>query len=81
MNDFFELVRPYTKVRMLGSAAMSLVNVSKGASEIYSEKNIMLWDVAAGIAIVDGAGGIYKMNEAADKWSYNVTASNGCFSI
>ena len=26
MNDFFELVRPYTKVRMLGSAAISLVN-------------------------------------------------------
>ena len=81
MKGFWNMVRPYAKVRMLGSAAMSLVNVGKGAAEVYSEKNIMLWDVAAGIAIVDGAGGVYKMNEATDKWSYDITASNGRFSI
>ena len=81
MNDFFELVKPYAKVRMLGSAAMSLVNVSKGASEIYSEKNIMLWDVAAGLAIIVGAGGIYKIKKTSEKWSYNVSASNGHFSL
>jgi len=81
MNDFIELVRPYAKVRMLGSAAMSLVNVSKGASEIYSEKNIMLWDVAAGLAIIVGAGGIYKIKATSEKWSYDVSASNGHFSL
>ena len=80
MNDFFELVKPYNKVRMLGSAAMSLVNVSRGASEIYAEKNIMLWDVAAGLAIIVGAGGIYKIEETSEKWCYDVFASNGYFS-
>ena len=30
---------------MLGSAAVSLVNVAKGSIDVYSEKNIMLWDV------------------------------------
>jgi len=42
---------------MLGSAAVSLVNVAKGSIDVYSEKNIMLWDVAAGLAIIQGAGG------------------------
>jgi len=77
MKGFCNMVRPYAKVRMLGSAAMSLNYVARGKSDVYSEKNIMLWDVAAGIAIVDGAGGVYKMDKAFDQWSYDVTVSNG----
>ena len=42
---------------MLGSAAVSLVNVAKESIDVYSEKNIMVWDVAAGLAIIQGAGG------------------------
>ena len=81
MNDFFELVKPYAKVRMFGSAAMSLVCVGKGSSEIYAEKNIMLWDVAAGLAIIEGAGGIYHIKKTSEKWSYNVFATNGHFHL
>ena len=81
IQDFFELVKPYAKVRMLGSAAISLVNVGKGSSEIYTEKNIMLWDVAAGLAIIEGAGGIYHIKNTSEKWSYNVYASNGHFHL
>tara|TARA_B110000008_G_scaffold72640_1_gene73755 strand:- start:9119 stop:9874 length:756 start_codon:yes stop_codon:yes gene_type:complete len=79
MKDFFELVKPFAKVRMFGSAAISLVHVSKGSSEIYCEKNIMLWDVAAGLAIIEGSGGAYKIEETSKKWSYNVLATNGQF--
>ncbi len=57
MQYFWRMVSPYAKVRMLGSAAVSLVNVARGAADVYSERNIMLWDVAAGLAIVEGAGG------------------------
>ena len=64
---------------MFGSAAISLVHVSKGSSEIYCEKNIMLWDVAAGLAIIEGSGGAYKIEETSKKWSYNVLATNGQF--
>ncbi len=81
MNDFFLLVKPYAKVRMLGSAAMSLINVSKGSSEIYSEKNIMLWDVAAGLAIIEGAGGSYTIKKTSEKWCYDISATNGHFSL
>ena len=54
MQNFWRLIKPYAKVRMLGSAAVSLLNVAKGSADVYSEQNIMLWDVAAGIAIVEG---------------------------
>jgi myo-inositol-1(or 4)-monophosphatase len=77
LKDFFEMVSPYAKVRMLGSAAISLVNVGCGISDVYSERSIMLWDVAAGIAIVEGAGGKHIMSKSSDEWSYDVTAYNG----
>ncbi len=47
----------WRKVRMLGTAALSLSFVSCGRSDAYWESNIMLWDVAAGCALVKAAGG------------------------
>ena len=47
----------YLKVRMLGSAAMSLAYVARGSIDVYWEDHIKLWDVAAGIALVQAAGG------------------------
>jgi myo-inositol-1(or 4)-monophosphatase len=76
MKDFSRVVRSYAKVRMLGSAAVSLLHVASGSADSYSEQNIMLWDVAAGLAIVDGAGGRRAMEKADSKWCYNVFASN-----
>jgi myo-inositol-1(or 4)-monophosphatase len=76
MKDFWRTVRPYAKVRMFGSAAVSLVHVATGSADAYSEQNIMLWDVAAGLAIVDGAGGGSVMEKAGSNWCYRVFASN-----
>lgn len=67
----------YAKVRMLGSASLSLIQVARGAADAYSERNIMLWDVAAGLAILQGAGGYYSMQAADAAYSFNVFASNG----
>lgn len=36
----------------------------------------MLWDVAAGLAIVEGAGGSHVATQTNVEWSYNVIASN-----
>ena len=47
----------YLKVRMLGSAAMSLAYVARGTADVYWEDHIKLWDVAGGIALVQAAGG------------------------
>ena len=66
---------------MLGSAAVSLFNVAKGSADYYFEKNIMLWDVAAGLAILSGAGGSYEINETMTKNIVDVKASNGIVKV
>lgn len=47
----------WRKVRMIGSAALSLSWVSQGKFDGYSETGIKWWDVAGGLALVEGAGG------------------------
>jgi myo-inositol-1(or 4)-monophosphatase len=49
--------REWKKIRMLGSAALSLSWVAMGRLDGYAETNIMWWDVAAGLALVGAAGG------------------------
>jgi myo-inositol-1(or 4)-monophosphatase len=76
MRGFWRMVKPYAKVRMLGSAAASLVQVARGAADLYAESSIMLWDVAAGVAIVEGAGGQCVINSSGPQWCYDVIAAN-----
>ena len=76
LKNFYRRVSHFAKVRMLGSAAMSLVYVAKGTADVYSEQNIMLWDVAAGLAIVKGAGGSVHFHPGTIEHSLNVYASN-----
>src|SRR5205814_8035180 len=57
LGDFVERVRAYKKIRLLGSAALSLAYVASGRIDAYVERDIKLWDVAAGIALVRAAGG------------------------
>lgn len=54
---FANSVGAYRKVRLLGSAALSLGWVARGWLDAYREDGIYFWDVAAGLAIVLGAGG------------------------
>ena len=44
--------------RMIGSAAMAAIYVAAGKAETYKENGIFLWDIAAGAAIVEAAGGL-----------------------
>ena len=48
----------WKKIRMIGSAAMASVYVASGKAETYKENGIFLWDIAAGAAIVNSAGGL-----------------------
>ena len=68
---------PFAKIRMLGAASLSLLNVARGAAEIYAECDIMIWDVAAGLAIVEGAGGVFNMTKGRHPDAFDVFASNG----
>jgi myo-inositol-1(or 4)-monophosphatase len=52
----------WRKVRMLGSAACALAYVAAGRADAYRESGAMLWDVAAGCALVAAAGGATRLS-------------------
>ncbi|MCC6472868.1 MAG: inositol monophosphatase [Burkholderiales bacterium] len=74
---FFAAVRPYAKVRMLGAASIALLQVARGAADAYAEEEVMLWDVAAGLALVLGAGGRIEFAPGRDPHALRVRADNG----
>ena len=51
----------WRKVRMIGSAATALAYVAAGRAEAYRESGSMIWDVAAGCALVKAAGGAFSI--------------------
>jgi myo-inositol-1(or 4)-monophosphatase len=66
----------FKKIRMLGTAALSLAWVAAGKLDAYFERDIMIWDVAAGLALVEGAGGAYVMSPGRSPCSFDVLAAN-----
>lgn len=76
LDRFVAKLKGFKKVRMIGSAAMSLALVACGRVDIYSEEAIFFWDVAAGVALVRAAGGIAEVERSgASKWAVNVWAA------
>ncbi|MFZ9730994.1 MAG: inositol monophosphatase family protein [Ilumatobacteraceae bacterium] len=55
-SEYLGFMSRFGKVRMFGSAAYSLCAVATGAADVYMERSIMFWDVAAAIAVAQGAG-------------------------
>jgi myo-inositol-1(or 4)-monophosphatase len=57
IGEFTRSIREFKKVRLLGTAALSLAFVASGMADAYFERDIKIWDVAAGRALVEAAGG------------------------
>lgn len=71
-----ENLRRFKKIRMIGSAALSLAFVASGRFDAYAEDSIMFWDVAAGLALVEAAGGAIAVEAAGTgKWTRKVRAA------
>jgi myo-inositol-1(or 4)-monophosphatase len=66
----------WRKVRMMGSAAAALAYVAAGRADAYREQGSMLWDVAAGCALVEAAGGRATLTGPALDKPLSVSASN-----
>lgn len=66
-------------IRRCGSAALDLAFVAAGIYDAYWEKDLAPYDVAAGIALVLGAGGSIDVLETGKSplWDRQVLASNG----
>jgi len=78
---FSEFVAPWRKVRMIGAAALSMAYVGVGRFDAHSETSTMIWDVAAGAAIIKAAGGRVMIDVLDDKGVVDVYADNGCLPI
>lgn len=76
LDALTHLLRHAQKVRMIGSAAISLVKVASGIGDLYSETSIMPWDVAAGVALVEGAGGLALPGLTSRSAPLTITAGN-----
>ena len=74
--EFVQGLDQWCKVRMLGTAALSMAYVAAGRADACQIKEIMFWDVAAGIAIVNAAGG-RVVTEFSESNTLDINADNG----
>jgi len=69
-------MQTWKKIRMIGSAAMAACYVASGKAEMYMEKGIYLWDIVAGAAIVESAGGNAEILNIRNNFQVDVVFSN-----
>ena len=73
-----QMIHRVRKCRMMGSAALDLAYVACGRLDAYVEAGISLWDVAAGILLVENAGGQIQLTPRTDRPDkYAILASSG----
>ena len=63
-------------IRKSGSAALDMAYVASGRYDGYFQKNLNLWDIAAGIIIVKEAGGQVNDLNLKQNNNINITASS-----
>jgi myo-inositol-1(or 4)-monophosphatase len=66
---------------MIGSAAMASMYVASGKADLYTEKKTYLWDIAAGAAIVNAAGGETSIANQNENFQVDVSFSNSHLKI
>jgi myo-inositol-1(or 4)-monophosphatase len=75
---FQDMVYRARKCRLMGSAALDMAYVASGRLDGYIEQSVSLWDVAAGILLVESAGGSVKIGPLPDNPDkFSVVATNG----
>ncbi len=74
---FNALVRRVLKMRMTGSAALSLAYVASGRFDAYVESGVRIWDIAAAGFILERAGGDFWHRPIAGDYKYAMLANNG----
>ncbi len=72
---YLDSLREWKKIRMFGSAALSCAYIASGKCDCYAEKGVYLWDFAAGICLVNEAGGKANYKRISDQ-TYEVNFTN-----
>jgi myo-inositol-1(or 4)-monophosphatase len=83
LRDYVADVQAYRKVRSLGTAALMLAYVASGRFDVYRERTVRFWDVAAGMALVIAAGGETRVSarEAGSGARLDLLAWNGSIAL
>jgi myo-inositol-1(or 4)-monophosphatase len=66
LPHLIRLSRRALKIRIMGSAALELAYVASGRLDVYVERTINLWDIAAGALMVECSGGEMFLKELPD---------------
>ena len=61
-SKFWIFLNKFKKIRFLGSASLTICNVVLSKLDVYYEKRIYIWDIAAALSIAIGAGLDYKIS-------------------
>ena len=69
-------VKKNIKIRNFGSSALDMAYVASGRLDGYFQKNLNIWDIAAGILLVKEAGGIVNDIDISKDENINVLASS-----
>jgi myo-inositol-1(or 4)-monophosphatase len=76
LPHLIRLSRSALKIRLMGSAALELAYVASGRLDLYVERTINLWDIAAGALMVECSGGECWLKTLPDG-RYRMCADNG----
>ena len=76
LKKIIEDMQSWKKIRMIGSAAMASCYVASRKAEMYKEKGVYLWDIIAGAALVESAGGIADISNIRENFQVDVVFSN-----
>jgi myo-inositol-1(or 4)-monophosphatase len=80
LSIFQDLLVRARKCRMMGSAALDLAYVATGRFDAYIERSVNWWDIAAGVLLVNCAGGELTIAPSVvQKGKLSVIAWNGKF--
>ena len=63
-------------IRRTGSAALDMAYVASGRYDGYFQKNLNLWDIAAGLILVKEAGGIVNEIDISQNKNIKITAAS-----
>ena len=69
-------VKKNIKIRNFGSSALDMAYVASGRLDGYFQKNLNIWDIAAGILLIKEAGGIVNDIDISNDENINVLASS-----
>ena len=76
LENMIKDMQTWKKVRMIGSAAIASCYIASGKAEMYKENGIYLWDIIAGAAIVESAGGQAQILNLRENFQVDVVFSN-----